>query len=58
MTPKQQDILCDAQTSGGLLCAVRKDSIDDFLAITKRAGLALTSIGYTTAKDEHFVKVI
>ncbi len=50
MTPEQQDILCDAQTSGGLLCAVRKESVPEFLAIAKAAGLDLKSIGETVEK--------
>lgn len=58
MNAQQQDILCDAQTSGGLLCAVRKDSLDAFLAITKEAGLELTQIGETTQPSEHLVEVI
>lgn len=58
MTPQQQDILCDAQTSGGLLCAVRKDSLDDFFAITEAAGLYLSEIGETTARSEHLVEVV
>ncbi len=58
MNAQQQDILCDAQTSGGLLCAVRRDAVDEFLAITKKAGLDLHSIGKTTPSSKHFVEVI
>jgi len=58
MNPEQQDILCDAQTSGGLLCAVRKESVAEFLAITKTVGLDLQSIGETVARGEHLVEVI
>ena len=58
MTQEQQDILCDAQTSGGLLCVVRKESIDDFLAITKNAGLTLESIGRTTPPSDNLIEVI
>jgi selenide,water dikinase len=58
MTPEQQDILCDAQTSGGLLCVVRKDAIEAFLAITKSAGLELTPIGKTLSRKSHFIEVI
>jgi len=58
MTPEQQDILCDAQTSGGLLCAVRKDAVEKFLEITKSVGLDLTPIGRTTQRSEHLVEVI
>ncbi len=59
MTPEQQDILCDAQTSGGLLCAVRKDAIGDFLSIARDAGLELQSIGETTEqRGEHLIEVV
>jgi len=58
MTAEQQDILCDAQTSGGLLCAVRKESIDEFLAITRAAGLELRSIGQTVKRGQYSVEVI
>jgi len=58
MNPEQQDILCDAQTSGGLLCAVRKDALDDFLTITKNAGLDLSPIGKTIPSSKYVVEVI
>ncbi len=58
MTPQQQDILCDAQTSGGLLCMVRKDTLDEFLAITSEIGLNLASIGKTTKRSKFLVEVV
>ncbi len=58
MNPQQQDILCDAQTSGGLLCAVRKEAVDEFLSIAKRAGLDLHSIGETVPSTEFLVEVV
>jgi len=58
MTPEQQDILCDAQTSGGLLCAVKKESVEAFLNITKNVGLDLKAIGKTTKRGEKLVEVI
>lgn len=57
MTDNQKFILCDAQTSGGLLAVVRKDAIDDFLTIAKEAGLELEAIGETKTKDTHYVTV-
>ena len=57
MTPQQQDILCDAQTSGGLLCAVQKDSVEEFLIITKAEGLELKSIGETIEKGEWLIEI-
>jgi len=58
MNPQQQDILCDAQTSGGLLCAVRKEALEDFLALTKNAGLDLSPIGKTVPSSKYLVEVI
>ena len=58
MNPEQQDILCDAQTSGGLLCAVRKDVLEDFSALTKKAGLDLEPIGRTIPRSEYLVEVV
>ena len=58
MTQKQEDILCDAQTSGGLLCVVRKESVAEFLAITKKEGLDLESIGQTLKQTEFLVEVV
>jgi len=58
MTTEQQDILCDAQTSGGLLCAVRKESVEAFLALTHKEGLELKSIGETVVRGEHLIEVL
>ncbi len=58
MTAEQQDILCDAQTSGGLLCAVHKESVEAFLEITRSAGLELTSIGETYERGDYSVEVV
>jgi len=58
MNPQQQDILCDAQTSGGLLCAVRKEAVNEFLSIAKSAGLDLHSIGETVPSAEFLVEVV
>ena len=58
MTPEQQDILCDAQTSGGLLCAVRKKSVEAFLALTRKEGLDLKSIGETVVRGEYLIEVV
>ena len=40
-----QQLLCDPQTSGGLLLAVAPEAIDEFLAMALTEGLTLTSIG-------------
>ncbi|WP_345970202.1 MULTISPECIES: selenide, water dikinase SelD [Sulfurimonas] len=58
MTPEQQDILCDAQTSGGLLCAVRQEAVADFLALAEAEGLHLESIGETVERGTHLIDVV
>lgn len=45
MTEQQQKILCDPQTSGGLLVAVAPEAESEFLAITHQGGLELSPIG-------------
>jgi len=58
MNEEKQNILCDAQTSGGLLCVVRKESVKKFLEITKTVGLDLVSIGQTKPLEKHLITVI
>ncbi len=61
ISPMEQDvrhILCDAQTSGGLLCVVKKDAVNDFLSITKAAGLDLSPIGETVKRGKYLVEVV
>jgi len=42
-----RQLLCDPQTSGGLLVMVKKSALADFQAICQRHGLSLQSIGQT-----------
>ncbi|MDF2700533.1 MAG: selD [Haloplasmataceae bacterium] len=58
MTDEQKYILCDAQTSGGLLVVVKKESVPAFLKLTSDSGLTLSSIGYTHEAQEKLIKVI
>lgn len=58
MTPTQENILCDAQTSGGLLCAVKKESVKEFLELCSKAGLELSSIGETIESSQHLIEVV
>ena len=57
MTKEQEILLCDAQTSGGLLCIVRKETSDAFKALVKANGLDLEPIGQTYEKREKLVYV-
>jgi selenide,water dikinase len=45
MDEQQQKILCDPQTSGGLLVAVSPEAEEEFLAIAREDGLELSPIG-------------
>lgn len=58
MTDEQRFILCDAQTSGGLLAVVKKESVKEFLKITIAQGLSLDSIGETVESGEKLIRVI
>jgi len=60
MSQEQQIILCDAQTSGGLLAVVKKEDVDKFKEITKKEGFSLKSIGRTkkSRNDDKFIEVL
>lgn len=58
MTEQQREILCDAQTSGGLLVFVKKDALDEFYESARKAGLNLEPIGETVARGKHLVEVL
>lgn len=58
MTQQQREILCDAQTSGGLLIIVKKTALDEFFAVSLASGLKLEAIGETSAAREHLIEVI
>jgi selenide,water dikinase len=45
MEEQQRQILCDPQTSGGLLVAVTAEGEEAFLQVSRKAGLQLTSLG-------------
>ncbi|KUJ72018.1 selenide, water dikinase SelD [Thiomicrospira sp. WB1] len=47
LTADQKHLLCDPQTSGGLLAIVRPDAVDAFQACAAQHGLELTPIGET-----------
>ncbi|WP_232023415.1 selenide, water dikinase SelD [Thiomicrorhabdus aquaedulcis] len=47
LTDIQKMILCDPQTSGGLLAVVANETVAEFKAMALQAGLALESIGFT-----------
>ncbi len=57
MTEPQREILCDAQTSGGLLVVVRKSGLTAFMKATEEAGMKLEPIGETHKQGEHLIEV-
>lgn len=57
MTDEQKYILCDAQTSGGLLVAVKQEAIKDFMEVANNAGLLLKQIGSTVEANDTLVTV-
>jgi len=53
MSLEQRQILCDPQTSGGLLIAVTPEGEQDFFNIALKSGLHLTSIGKLIAAEKN-----
>ena len=52
LTEEQKAILCDPQTSGGLLVAVEPNSIQKVIEIAKDAGIDLYEVGELKPKSE------
>lgn len=57
LTEEQKAILCDPQTSGGLLVAVEPNSIQTVIEIAKDAGIDLYEVGELKSKSESDVAV-
>ncbi|GGJ89581.1 selenide, water dikinase SelD [Pseudomonas matsuisoli] len=53
----QRQLLCDPQTSGGLLVAVAPEGRDAFLACARELGLDLSPIGRIVDRQQHAVEV-
>lgn len=60
VSDKQKVTLCDPQTSGGLLIAVDKDFISEFLETTKAENLFVQEIGKLIDRnnEDYFVEII
>ncbi len=58
MTEEQEILLCDAQTSGGLLLVVEKDAREGFIKAASEYGLDLEPIGETMEQGDHLVEVL
>jgi selenide, water dikinase len=57
LTPFQRAILCDPQTSGGLLVAVKAEKADEFAEILRGANFSTASFGTFIPKQEKLVYV-
>jgi len=57
ISAQQQQLLCDPQTSGGLLVAVEPAGQAAFLAVAAELGLSLTVIGHMVGRQRHAVEV-
>ena len=58
LSDEQRSILCDPQTSGGLLVSVDPAGRENFLEITRHRGWSLKSIGKLVAEGEKRVRVL
>jgi hypothetical protein len=58
ITAEQKAVLCDPQTSGGLLVAVDPSGRDDFLRLARARGLELLPFGVLKPAAEPVVTVL
>ena len=57
LSERQQLVLTDPQTSGGLLVVVEDSFCDEFEAVARDNGFNLSPIGYTTEKGDVLVEI-
>ena len=57
---RQQTLLCDPQTSGGLLISIAPDSVDEAIAVLTAAGCFYQPIGHmsSAAEAQHLIEVL
>jgi selenide,water dikinase len=58
LSDHQKSLLCDPQTSGGLLVAVDPAHREDFRAVARAHGLELSPVGAFVERGQHLVEVI
>lgn len=60
MNDLQRQLLCDPQTSGGLLLAVMPDGEEEVMAVAARHGLTLSAVGelYTPVSGRALIEVL
>jgi selenide, water dikinase len=57
MSKIQRQIICDPQTSGGLLVMVDKETEDEFLQVTTNAGMDLICLGHLIEQSNPLIQV-
>ncbi len=57
LTDRQRLVLCDPQTSGGLLVAVEPDAVPEFLELAQTENLHLRAFGEITPPAQHLIEV-
>lgn len=57
ITEEKKALLCDPQTSGGLLLAVEQEHVSDFQEVCESLQLTLTSFGETIEKREPLITI-
>lgn len=58
LTPEQKHLLCDPQTSGGLLVAVDKDHVADFQHFAHMQGFDLAPLGFMIERQSVLITVV
>ncbi|RWU25476.1 selenide, water dikinase SelD [Pseudomonas alkylphenolica] len=58
LSEEQKHLLCDPQTSGGLLVAVTPEGETEFLAVAAELGLNLASVGELVERQRYAVEVL
>ncbi len=58
LSEAQKNLLCDPQTSGGLLLAVEPAGVEEFLALAAELDLHLTPIGQLVARQDYKVELL
>jgi selenide,water dikinase len=58
LSEQQKSLLCDPQTSGGLLVAVTPEGEAEFLAVAAELGLSLEPIGQMLERQRYAVEVV
>ena len=57
LSQRQKELLCDPQTSGGLLIAVSPEGVEEFKAMAQAHNLELAEVGYLEAAGDNSILV-